>query len=93
MGPEGFQLLSSSIATIIEGVYVFLSIASNYRYTRVFELLVHLGIRAHLAVLPRGLYYYNFSLLEGPFCLSATAFHKVFVEFPFRSSRDFKGGW
>jgi len=57
----------------------------------VFKLLVYLGVRAYLAVLPRGLYYYNLSLLEGPFYFSATAFHKVFVEFLFRSSRDFKG--
>jgi hypothetical protein len=82
-------LLSSSIASIIEGVYIFLS--GNRRYIRVFKLLVYLGIRAYLAVLPRGLYYRNLSLLEGPSCLYATAFHKVFIEFPFRSSRDFKG--
>ena len=82
MGPEGFRLFSSSVATIIEGVYVFLSVAGNRRYARVFELLVHLGIRARLAVLPRGLYCRNFSLLEGPSCLYAMAFHKVSVEFP-----------
>jgi hypothetical protein len=76
--------------SVIEGVYVFLS--GNYRYTRVFKLLVHLGIRACSAVLPRGLYYYNLLLLEGPSYLSVTAFYKVFVEFPFRLSRDFKGG-
>jgi hypothetical protein len=90
MGLEGFQLLSSSIASVIEGVCVFLS--SDRRYTRVFKLLVHLGVRAYLAVLPRGLYYRNLLLLEGPSYLCATAFHKVFVEFLFRSSRDFKGG-
>jgi hypothetical protein len=83
-------LLSSSIISIIEGVYIFLS--GNYRYIRVFKLLVHLGIRAYLAVLPRGLFYYNLSLLGRPFCLSATAFYKVFIEFLFRLSRDFKGG-
>ena len=75
-------MLSSSIVTIIKGVYVFLS--GNHRYARVFKLLVHLGIRAHLAILPRGLYYRNLLLLEGPFYLSATAFHKVFMEFLFR---------
>jgi len=91
VGPEGFQLLSSSVITVIEGVCIFLSIASNRRYARVFKLLVHLGIRAYLAVLPRGLYYHNFLLSEGPSCLSATAVYKVFIEFPFRSSRDFKG--
>jgi len=75
-------LLSSSIATVVEGVCVFLSVASDRRCARVFKLLVHLGVGAHLAVLPRGLYYRNLSLSEGPSYLSATAFHKVFVEFP-----------
>ena len=88
---EGFQLLFSSITSVIEGVCVFLS--GNRRYARVFKLLVHLGIRAYSAVLPRGLFYRNLLLLGRPSCLSATAFHKVFVEFPFGSSRDFKGGW
>ena len=87
MGLEGFWLLFSSVITIIEGICVFLS--SNYRYIRVFKLLVHLGIRACLAVLPKGLYYYNLLLLEGPFCLSVIAFYKVFMEFPFRLSRVF----
>jgi hypothetical protein len=91
VGLEGFRLLSSSVASVIEGVRVFLS--GNRRCIRVFKLLVHLGIGARLAVLPRGLYYCNLSLLEGPSYLCATAFHKVFVEFPFRLSRDFKGGW
>ena len=76
-------MLSSSIISIIEGIYIFLS--DNRRYIRVFKLLVYLGIRAYLAILPRGLYYYNLLLLEGPFYLYATAFYKVSVEFPFRS--------
>ena len=92
MGPEGFRLFSSSITTIIEGVYVFLSVASNRRYARVFELLVYLGIRARSAVLPRGLYYRNLSLSEGPSCLCATAFHKVSVEFPLGHREIFKVG-
>ena len=50
---------------------------------------MHLGIRAYLAILPRGLYYRNLLLLEGPSYLSAMAFYKVFVEFLFRLSRDF----
>jgi len=83
-------LLSGSVITIIKGVCVFLS--GDRRCARVFELLEHLGIRAYLAVLPRGLYYHNLLLLEGPSCLYATAFYKVSVEFPFRLSRDFKGG-
>jgi len=91
VGLEGFRLLSSSVITIIEGVCVFLS--GNRRYMRVFKLLEHLGIRACLAVLPRGLYYCNLLLLEGPFCLYVTAFYKVSVEFPFRLLRDFKGEW
>ena len=84
-------MLFSSAASIIEGVYIFLS--GNYRCIRVFKLLAHLGIRAYLAVLPRGLYYCNFLLLEGPSYLNATAFYKIFIEFPFRSLRDFKGEW
>ena len=83
MGPKGFQLLFNSVVAIIKGVYIFLS--SDYRYTRVFKLLVHLGIRACLAILPKGLYCYNLLLLEGPFYLCITAFYKVSVEFPFRS--------
>ena len=93
MGLEGFRLLSSSVATVIEGVYIFLSVASNCRCIRVFELLVYLGVGAYSAILPRGLYCCNLLLLEGPSCLSATAVHKVFIEFPFRSSRDFKEEW
>ena len=80
MGLEGFQLLSSSVTAVVEGVCVFLS--GNRRYIRVFKLLVHLGIRAYSAVLPRGLYYRNLSLLEGPFYLYIMAFYKVSIEFP-----------
>jgi len=83
-------LLSSSITSVIEGVYIFLS--GDYRCVKVFKLLVYLGIGAYSAVLSRGLYYYNLSLLEGPSYLSAMAFHKIFIEFPFGLSRDFKGG-
>ena len=82
-------MLSSSVATIIEGVCVFLRVVGNRRYARVFELLAHLGIRAYSAVLPRGLYCRNLLLLEGPSYLSVTAFYEVFVEFLFRLSRDF----
>ena len=93
MGLEGFWLFSSSIATVVEGVCVFLSVAGNYRYARVFKLLVHLGVRARSAVLPRGLYCRNFLLLEGPSCLYATAFYKVSVEFPLGRHKIFKIGW
>jgi len=79
VGLKGFRLFSSNVISIIEGVCVFFS--GDCRYARVFKLLAHLGVRAYSAVLPRGLYYYNLSLLEGPSCLSATAFYKVFVEF------------
>jgi len=82
-------LLFSSVITIIEGIYVFLS--SNYKYIRAFKLLEYLGIKAYLAVLPRGLYYRNLLLLEGPFCFSVMAFYKVLIEFLFRLSQDFKG--
>ena len=82
MGPEGFRLLFGSVATIIEGVCVFLS--SDRRCARVFKLLVYLGIGACSAVLPRGLYCRNLLLLEGPSYFGAMAFYKVSMEFPFR---------
>ena len=66
---------------MVEGVYIFLS--SNCRYIKVFKLLVYLDIRAHLAVLFKGLYCYNLLLLEGPSCLYIIAFYKVSIEFPF----------
>ena len=88
MGLEGFWLLSSSIIAVVEGVYIFLS--GNYRYIRVFKLLVYLGIRAYLAVLPRGLYYRNLLLLEGPFYLYIMAFYKVSIEFPLGYCEIFK---
>ena len=80
-------MLFGGVASVIEGVCVFLS--GDYRCMRVFELLVYLGVGACLAVLPRGLYCRNLLLLKGPSCLNTTAFYKVSVEFPFRSSRDF----
>jgi hypothetical protein len=83
-------LLSSSVMSVIEGVCVLLS--GNRRYVRVFKLLVHLGVRACLAVLPRGLFYCNLLLLGRPSYLSVTAFYKVSVEFLLGLSRDFKGG-
>ena len=75
---------------IVKGVCIFLS--SDCRYIRVFKLLVYLGVRACLAILPKSLYCYNLSLLEGPSYLYITAFHKVSIEFPFRSLQDFKVG-
>ena len=83
-------MLSNSVVTVVEGVCVFLS--GDRRCAKVFKLLEYLGIGARSAVLPRGLYCRNLSLLEGPSYLYAMAFYKVSVEFPFRLSRDFKGG-
>jgi len=80
VGLEEFRLLFGNITSVIKGVYIFLG--GDRRYIKVFELLAHLGIGARSAVLSRGLYCHNLLLLEGPSCLSATAFHKVFVEFP-----------
>jgi len=45
---------------------------------------MYLGIRAYSAILPRGLYYYNLLLLEGPSCFNIMAFYKEFIEFPFK---------
>ena len=89
----GFQLLSSSVTTIIKGVNVSLNIVGNCsRYTRVFKLLVYLGAGAYIAVLLRALCAHNLSLLKGPSCLRAAAVYRVSVEFPFRLSQYFKGG-
>jgi len=52
-------------------------------------MLAYLDIRADLAILPKGLYYYNLLLLEGPFYLKAMAIYRVSMEFPFRLLRDF----
>jgi hypothetical protein len=87
VGPEGFRLLSGSVIAVVEGVCVFLS--GDRGYARVFELLVHLGVRVCSAVLPRGLYCRDLSLLGGPSCLYATAVYRVSVEFPFGLLRDF----
>ena len=46
-----FWLFSSGIATVIEGVNVFLNIAGGRRCTRVFKLAVYLGTRARLVIL------------------------------------------
>ena len=73
---------------VVESVYIFLS--SDCRCVRVFKLLVYLGVRACLAVLFRDLYCYNLLLLEGLSYLYMMAFHKISIEFPFRSSQDFK---
>ena len=78
--------------TVIEGVNISLNIISNYsRCARVFKLLAYLGAGARMAVLLGALYICNLSLLEGPSCLRAVAVYRVSVEFPFRSSRCFKG--
>ena len=77
MGPKEFWLFFNSVMTIIEGVYVFFS--SNCRCVRVFKLLVYLGIRAYLAVLPKNLYCYNLLLLEGPSCLYTTVFYRISI--------------
>jgi hypothetical protein len=88
----GFQLLFSGIITIIKGVYIFLNIISNYGCARVFKLLAHLNARAYTVVLLRALHAHNLSLSRLPSCFVAAAIHKVSIEFPFRLSRDFKGG-
>ena len=88
----GFWLLSHSILAVIKGVYIFLNVVCDYRCIKVFKFLLHLGVRAYATVLPKNLYVHNLSLPKS-FCLIATVFHRVFIEFPFGSSRDFlKGG-
>ena len=80
--------------TVIKSVNISLNIISNYnKCIRVFKLLVYLGAKTHTAVLFGALYARDLLLLKGPSCLGAAAVYKVSVEFPFRSSRYFKGGW
>ena len=79
--------------TVIKGINISLNIVSDCnRCARVFKLLVYLGAGAHTAVLLGALRARDLSLLKGPSCLGAAAVHRVSVEFPFRSSRCFKGG-
>ena len=79
-----FQLFFSSITAIIKGVFVFFNIVSNYKYIKVFKLLAHLGAKAYIVVLLKGLHACNLLLLKGPSCLKVTAFYKVFIEFLFK---------
>ena len=80
--------------TVIEGINVSLNVVGDYsRCVRVFKLLVYLGAGACTAVLLGVLCAHNLLLLKGPSCLGAAAVYRVSVEFPFKSSRCFKGGW
>ena len=79
--------------TIIEGVNVFLNIASSCRYIRVFKLIVYLGARARSVVLFGHLYIRNLLLLEGPSCLVIMAFYEVSIGFLFRLSRNLREEW
>ena len=88
-----FWLFSSGVVTIVKGINVFLDVAGGRRCMRVFELVVHLGTRAHSVVLFRCLYVCNLLLLEGPSCLIVMAFYKVSVGFLFRLSRNLREEW
>ena len=91
--PVDFLGLSGGVATVVEGVDVFLNVVGDCsRRARVFELLAHLGAGARTAVLLRALCAHNLLLLKRPSCLRAAAVYKVFIKFPFRLSRYFKGG-
>jgi len=83
-------LLSSSVTAIIEGVFVFFNIVSNYKYMKIFKLLVYLSAGAHIAVLLRGLHACNLLLLKKLFYFRATAFYKMSVEFLFKLLQNFK---
>ena len=72
--------------TVIEGVNIFLNVVSDYRYTRVSELLVYLGAGAHMAILLGALCARDLLLLKGPSCLRAAAVHRVSVKYLFGSS-------
>jgi hypothetical protein len=87
----GFQLLFNSVIAVIKSLRIFLNIVGNYRYTKVFKLLVHLGAKACIVILLKALCARNLSLLRVPSCLIAVAVHKISIEFPFKLSRNFKG--
>ena len=89
----GFWLLFGGVVTVIKGINVFLNVISDYRCVRVFKLLVYLGTGCCTAFLLRALRACDFSLSKGPFYLGAAAVYRVSVEFLFRLSRCFKGGW
>ena len=79
--------------TVVEGINISFNIVGDCsRYARVFELLVYLGARACTAILFRALRARNLLLSKRPSCFRVAAVHKVSIEFPFRSSRYFKGG-
>jgi len=80
----GFQLLSKGVVTVIKGVCDF-DVAGSYWYVRIFELLLHLGAGACMAVLLKCLYDFNFLPSKRPSCLGATAVHKVSIGFLYRS--------
>ena len=88
----GFWLFFNSVAAVIEGVIIFFDVVNNYKYIRVFKLLAYLGTKAYIAVLPKDLRAYNLLLLKRPFYFRAIAFYKVFIEFLFKLSQDFKRG-
>ena len=76
--------------TVIEGVNISLNVIGDCsRCVKVFKLLVYLGTGAYIAVLLRALRARNLSLLKLPSCLIAAAVYRVFIEFPFWSSRNF----
>ena len=82
--PEGFQLLSGGVITVIEGINISLNIIGDYsRYIRVFKLLIYLGTRAYTVVLLRALCVCNLLLLKLPSCFIAAAIYRVFIKFPF----------
>ena len=54
---------------------------------------MHLNTKAYTVILFRALYTRNLLLLEGFSSLGVIAFYKIFIEFPFRLLRDFKGEW
>ena len=80
--------------TVIEGVNISLNVVSDYsRCVKVFKLLVYLGAGARTAVLLGALRACDLLLLKRPSYFRAAAVHKISVEFLFRLSRCFKGGW
>ena len=82
-----FQLLFSSVVTVIKGINISLNVISDYsRCVKIFKLLVYLGAKAYTVILFRVLYAHNLLLLKLPSCLIAAAVYRISVEFPFELS-------
>ncbi len=74
-------MFSNGVVTVVKGINVFLDVIDSCGYTKVFEFLLYLDIKACLVVLFGHLCGWNFLLSKGLSCLGVMAFYKVFIGF------------